>query len=345
MNLPEIADFHDPALRQRLQQRLDRKTKPTGSLGRIESLALQVGLIQQTESPQWRSPQLLVFAGDHGLAARGVSAYPQDVTWQMVENFLAGGAAVSVLARQHGLALNVVDAGVNHSFAPRAGLIDRKVGFGTADALVGPAMTEAQCVQAIDAGRELVRSLPGNVVLLGEMGIGNTSSAALLLARLGGEELERCTGRGTGLDDAGLARKLNVLRAVMTRHRDAATPLAVLAAMGGFEIAMLAGAALQAAAERRTVVVDGFIAGAGVLAAARMVPRVLGYCVLAHRSAEPGHAALIRHLGAEPLLDLGLRLGEASGAALAWPLLVSALTLLDEMASFESAGVSDKQRP
>ena len=343
MNLPEIADLHDTALRQRLQQRLDRKTKPTGSLGRIESLALQVGLIQCSETPQWRLPQLLVFAGDHGLAARGVSAYPSDVTWQMVENFLAGGAAVSVLARQHGLALSVVDAGVNHTFAPRPGLIDRKIGFGTADALVGPAMSEAQCVQAIEAGRELVRSLSGNVVLLGEMGIGNTSSAALLLARLGGEDLERCTGRGTGLDDAGLARKLNVLRAVLTRHRDATTPLAVLAAMGGFEIAMLAGAALQAAAERRTVVVDGFIAGAGVLAAARLVPRVLGYCVLAHRSAEPGHAALIKHLGAEPLLDLGLRLGEASGAALAWPLLVSALTLLEQMASFESAGVSDRQ--
>jgi nicotinate-nucleotide--dimethylbenzimidazole phosphoribosyltransferase len=342
MNLPEIADIHDPALRQRLQHRLDRKTKPTGSLGRLESLALQIGLIQQTEAPQWQSPQLLVFAGDHGLAARGVSAYPSDVTWQMVENFLAGGAAVSVLARQHGLALSVVDAGVNHVFAPRPGLIDRKVAMGTADALLGPAMSEAQCVQAIESGRELVRSLSGNVVLLGEMGIGNTSSASLLLARLGNEELERCTGRGTGLDDAGLARKLAVLRAVLQRHRDATTPLAVLAAMGGFEIAMLAGAALQAAAERRTVVVDGFIAGAGVLAAARLVPRVLGCCVLAHRSAEPGHAALIRHLGAEPLLDLGLRLGEASGAALAWPLLESALRVLGEMASFESAGVSDR---
>lgn len=342
MNLPDIADLHNDALRLRLQQRLDRKTKPTGSLGQLESLALQIGLVQQTDTPRWHSPQLLVFAGDHGLTAHGVSAYPSDVTWQMVENFLAGGAAVSVLARQHGLALSVVDAGVNHTFAPRPGLIDRKVGFGTADALAGPAMTEAQCVQAIDAGRELVRSLPGNAVLLGEMGIGNTSSAALLLARLGGEDLAHCTGRGTGLDDAGLARKLEVLRAVLHRHREAATPLAVLAAMGGFEIAMLAGAALQAAAERRTVVVDGFIAGAGVLAAARLAPRVLGYCVLAHRSAEPGHAALIKHLGAEPLLDLGMRLGEASGAALAWPLLVSALTLLDEMASFESAGVSDR---
>lgn len=345
MNLPHIADIHDAALAQRLQERLDRKTKPLGSLGRLESLAVQAGLIQQTESPAWRAPQLLVFAGDHGLAARGVSAFPSDVTWQMVENFLAGGAGVSVLARQHGIALTVVDAGVNHVFAPRAGLLDRKVAFGTADASVGPAMSEAQCVQAIEAGREVVRSLPGNAVLLGEMGIGNTSSAALLLARLGGEDLARCVGRGAGLDDAGLARKLDVLGGVLQRHHDVESPLAVLAAMGGFEIAMLAGAALQAAAERRTVVVDGFIAGAGVLAATRLVPQLRGYCVLAHRSAEPGHALLIRHLGTEPLLDLGLRLGEASGAALAWPLIESAVRLLDEMASFESAGVSQRSAP
>lgn len=342
MTLPEIADTHDPALAQRLQQRLDRKTKPQGSLGRLESLALQIGLIQQTDRPVWREPQLIVFAADHGLAAHGVSAYPSDVTWQMVENFLAGGAAVSVLARQHGIALTVVDAGVNHGFAPRVGLLDCKVGLGTADSLAGPAMSGAQCAQAIAAGRAVVRKLPGNAVLLGEMGIGNTSSAALLLARLGNEDLARCVGRGTGLDDAGLARKLGVLSAVLQRHRDAIAPLEVLAAMGGFEIAMLAGAALQAAAERRTIVVDGFIAGVGVLVASRLVPALLGYCVLAHRSAEPGHALLIQQLGGEPLLDLGLRLGEASGAALAWPLLDSAVRVLNDMASFESAGVSER---
>ncbi len=343
--LPEIADIHNPSLAQRLQQRLDRKTKPQGSLGRLESLALQIGLIQQTETPAWREPQLLVFAADHGLAARGVSAYPSDVTWQMVENFLAGGAAVSVLARQHGMALTVIDAGVKHRFAPRAGLLDRKIALGTADALEGPAMSEAQCTQAIEAGREVVRQLPGNAVLLGEMGIGNTSSAALLLARLGNEELARCVGRGTGLDDAGLAHKLGVLHDVLQRHRAATSPLAAMAAMGGFEIAMLAGAALQAAAERRTIVVDGFIAGAGVLVATKLVPAVRGYCVLAHRSAEAGHARLIEQLGGEPLLDLGLRLGEGSGAALAWPLLDSALRVLNEMASFESAGVSERSGP
>lgn len=343
--LPEVADTHNPVLAQRLQQLLDRKTKPQGSLGRLESLALQIGLIQQTETPVWREPQLLVFAADHGLAARGVSAYPSDVTWQMVENFLAGGAAVSVLARQHGMALTVIDAGVKHHFEPRAGLLDHKIALGTADALEGPAMSEAQCEQAIEAGRDVVRRLPGNVVLLGEMGIGNTSSAALLLARLGNEELSRCVGRGTGLDDAGLAHKLGVLNDVLQRHRDATSPLAALAAMGGFEIAMLAGAALQAAAERRTIVVDGFIAGAGVLVATKLVPAVRGYCVLAHRSAEVGHSLLIKHLGGEPLLDLGLRLGEGSGAALAWPLLDSALRVLNEMASFESAGVSDRTGP
>lgn len=340
--LPSITPIDDAALAQRLQQRLDRKTKPQGSLGRLESLALQLGLVQRNEAPRLVQPQMLVFAGDHGLAARGVSAFPSDVTWQMVENFLAGGAAVSVLARQHGLALTVVDAGVAHDFAPRAGLLDRKVARGTADALAGPAMSEAQCRQALAAGMAVVHELPGNAVLLGEMGIGNSSSAALLLARLGGQPIDACVGRGTGLDDAGLARKRTVLAQVLERHAGATQPLEVLAAFGGFEIAMLAGAALQAAAERRVVVVDGFIASAAVLVATRLAPALAGYCVLAHRSAEPGHALMVRELGGEPLLDLGLRLGEGSGAALAWPLLESAVRVLAEMASFESAGVSDR---
>ncbi|HET7793249.1 MAG TPA: nicotinate-nucleotide--dimethylbenzimidazole phosphoribosyltransferase [Rhizobacter sp.] len=345
LTLPSVSEVHDAELAQRLQHRIDRKTKPLGALGRLESLALQVGLIQQTESPRWKAPQLVVFAGDHGLAARGVSAYPSDVTWQMVENFLAGGAAVSVLARQHGLALTVVDAGVRHDFAPRPGLLVRKIAAGTADALEGPAMSEAQCLAAIAMGREVVESLPGNAVLLGEMGIGNTSSAALLLARLTGTKLALCVGRGTGLDDAGLARKLVVLSEVMDRHALARDPLQALAAMGGFEIAAMVGAVLQAAAQRRTIVVDGFITGAAVLVAARLAPAVLGYCVWSHRSAESGHGVMVRHLGVKPLLELDLRLGEGSGAALTWPLLVSAVQVLNEMASFESAGVSDRASP
>jgi nicotinate-nucleotide--dimethylbenzimidazole phosphoribosyltransferase len=341
-SLPIIDPITDAALAGRLQQRIDRLTKPIGSLGRIEALALQIGLVQRSEHPRLASPQMLVFAADHGLAAQGVSAYPSDVTWQMVENFLAGGAAISVLAEQHSLALHVVDAGVRHRFAPRPRLIVRKIGDGTADSSLGPAMTDEQCERAIDAGRAIVAALPGNVVLLGEMGIGNTSAAALLLARLTGRDIAECAGRGTGLDDAGLRRKLEVLRRVLARHQSAAGPLAALAAFGGFEIAMMVGAALQAASLRRLIVVDGFISGAAILVAAALAPTVLGYCVFAHRSNEAGHALLLDHLKAEPLLDLGLRLGEGSGAALAWPLIDSAWRLLDRMASFDSAGVSQR---
>ena len=204
--IPHIASLHDPALATALQAKIDGKTKPLGALGQLETLMLQLGLILGSETPVLHEPQLLVFAGDHGLAAQGVSAYPSDVTWQMVENFLAGGAAVSVLARQHGLALTVVDAGVAHDFAPRAGLVIAKIAHGTADSLTQPAMTEAQCAQALGTGMQLLKERPGNALLLGEMGIGNTSAAALLLARLAALPIERCTGRGTGLDDAARAR-------------------------------------------------------------------------------------------------------------------------------------------
>jgi len=344
--LPNIPDITDAALAQRLQHKIDNKTKPLGSLGRLESLALQLGLILGTEAPELRAPQMVVFAGDHGLAARGVSAYPSDVTWQMVENFLAGGACVSVLARQHGMALTVVDCGVRHDFAPRASLVIRKVAPGTADSAAGPAMTAAQCSQALVNGVELVKGLPGNALLLGEMGIGNTSAASLLLSRLAGLEITDCTGAGTGLDDAAIARKVTVLREVLLKHPDARAPLEVLAAFGGFEIATMVGSVLQAAAERRVIVVDGFIASSAVLVASKLAPHVLQRCVFAHRSGERGHALMLAQLGAnaaqQPLLDFGLRLGEGSGAALAWPLLTSACVMLRDMASFESAGVSEK---
>ncbi|MES1161750.1 MAG: nicotinate-nucleotide--dimethylbenzimidazole phosphoribosyltransferase, partial [Rhizobacter sp.] len=219
-----------------------------------------------------------------------------------------------------------------------------KIARGTADASEQPAMSAAQCAAAIETGRRLLAERPGNVLLLGEMGIGNTSSAALLLARLAGLPIEQCTGRGTGLDDAGLARKIKILGRVLQRHAQASTPLEVLAALGGFEIAMMVGAVLQAALERRVIVVDGFITSAAVLVAARLQPAVLERCVFAHGSAESGHRLMLEALGAPaPLLDLGLRLGEGSGAALAWPLLDSACRILAEMASFASAGVSEHQ--
>ena len=344
--VPAIADISDAPLTPRLQHLLDNKTKPLGSLGRLESLALRIGQVLGTEAPALLQPQMLVCAGDHGLAAKGVSAFPSDVTWQMVENFLAGGAAVSVLARQHGLALTVVDCGVAKPIAPRdtvpgaPQLLLRKVAPGTADASVGPAMTAEQCAQAITNGIEVVRALPGNALLLGEMGIANTSVASLLLARLAGLPLADVTGAGTGLDAAGIERKRAVLQQALDANAEATTPLAALAALGGYEVATLVGAVLQAALERRVIVVDGFITSAAVLVASRLQPAVLQRCVFAHRSGERGHSLMLAQMQAEPLLDLGLRLGEGSGAALAWPLLQSSCAVLAEMASFESAGVA-----
>ena len=267
---------------------------------------------------------------------------PQAVTAQMVLNMLGGGAAVSVLARQHGLALTVVDCGVLHDFTPQPGLHIAKACRGSADSTLGPALTAAQCDAALANGAALLRGLPGNVLLLGEMGIANTSPAALLMARLTGLPLADCTGRGTGLDDAGLAHKTAVLQRALDRHADVQAPRALLAALGGAEIATMAGAVLQAVQERRVVVVDGFITTAAVAVAAAIDPAVPAGCVFAHGSAENGHGRWLQALGVQPLLDLGLRLGEGSGAALAWPLLQSAALLLDEMASFESAGVSTR---
>ncbi len=345
MHTPSPCDlpaFDDAALSARVRHRLDRQTKPAGSLGRLESLALQLALIQQRAQPRLDAPQLVVFAADHGIAARGVSAYPSDVTAQMVMNFLAGGAAVSVLARQHGLALTVVDCGVRCDFAPHPQLVVRKTAHGSADIALQAAMSDAQCEAAIAHGRDVVRALPGNALLLGEMGIGNTSIAALLMQRLTGLPLAQCTGRGTGVDDAGLVRKIGVLQAALERHAAVRAPLPLLAALGGLEVATMVGAVLEAASQRRVIVVDGFISTAAVAMAATLAPRVLGACVFSHCSAESGHALWLARLGVTPLLDLGLRLGEGSGAALAWPLIVSAVRLLDEIASFESAGVSDR---
>ncbi len=342
LTLPTVHDLTDSALQGHLQQLIDQKTKPLGALGQLETLALRIGQILGSTRPVLQAPQLVVFAADHGLAARGVSAYPSDVTWQMVQNFLAGGAAVSVLARQHGIALTVADCGVRHDFAPQPGLHLCKMAPGTADASTAPAMTATQCAQAIQHGVDLVQCLPGNTLLLGEMGIGNTSSAALLLARLCQLDIADCTGAGTGLDESAIQRKTTILREVLLRHEAATSPLEALAALGGFEIATMVGAVLHAAAQRRVILVDGFITGAAVLVASRLQPHVLQRCIFAHRSGERGHALMLAQLHAQPLLDLGLRLGEGSGAALAWPLLVSACTILRDMASFDTAGVAQR---
>ena len=333
------------ALAVALQHKIDAKTKPQGSLGRLEALALQIGLIQQTLSPELRRPAIMVCAGDHGAARAGVSAYPQDVTWQMVENFLAGGAAINVFARQAGIELTVVDAGVNHDFGRREQLVDAKVGPGTASWLDGPAMSAAQCAQAMTRGANIVAGLHDggcNVIGFGEMGIGNTASASLLTHRLAGLSLADCVGRGTGLDDAGLSRKQALLQQAADRYEGDGSPLSVLAQFGGFEIAMLCGAMLAAAERGMLLLIDGFIVTSALLVAAKLQPAILHYCVFSHCSHERGHRLQLAHLGARPLLDMDLRLGEGTGAALAWPIVKCAAAFLNEMASFESAGVSEK---
>ena len=340
--IPKIDATFDVALAQKLQHKIDHKTKPLGALGQLESLALQLGLIQRSDALKLDQPQMVVFAADHGIAAEGVSAFPKAVTVQMVGNMLAGGAAINVLARQHGFALHVVDAGVAGEFADHPQLIKRKIALGTGNSAQGPAMSVEQLNQALQAGAEVVKNLPGNVIAFGEMGIANTSAAALLLHRLGGVALDDATGRGTGLTDPQLAHKQTVLAKAAALHANATTPMAALAAFGGFEIAMMTGAMLQAASERRVILVDGFIAGSAALAACALAPAAKDYMVFCHRSAERGHHALLAYLGARALLDLGMRLGEGTGALLAWPLVQSAAKLMNEMASFESAGVSGK---
>lgn len=336
-------------LQAALRHKIDRKTKPQGALGALEALAMQIGRIQNSLTPQLRQAQLLVFAGDHGAAKAGVSAYPQEVSWQMVENFLAGGAAINVFCRQNGLGLSVVDAGVAHEFGPRPGLIDAKIAWGTANYLESDAMSADQCAQALARGADIVRGLARsgcNVLGLGEMGIGNTAAASLITHCLTGVPLADCVGRGTGLDDAGLARKQALLAQALGRYRAARgddAPLSVLAAFGGFEIAMLAGAMLAAAEAGMVLLIDGFIVTSALLVAAQMAPAVRDYCVFCHHSAEPGHQAQLAALQAQPLLDLGLRLGEGSGAALAYPLVQAAVNFLNDMASFDAAGVNGEK--
>ena len=341
--LPTIEPVANLPLEARLRHKIDHKTKPLGALGALEDLALQLGLIQRQETVTLHDPQMVVFAADHGIAAEGVSAYPQAVTVQMVGNMLAGGAAINVFARQHGFTLQVVDAGVAAELPAHPQLLQRKIAQGTKNLCLEPAMSPAQAHAALKAGRDIVQSLPGNVVAFGEMGIANTSAAALLLARLAGATIEDATGRGTGLSDQQLAHKQGVLLRALARHQNATEPLDVLAALGGLEIAMMSGAMLQAASERRVVLVDGFIAGSAALVAHALVPQVKDYMVFCHRSAERGHSLLLDHLKAKPLLELGLRLGEGTGALLAWPLVQSAAHFLNEMASFDSAGVSGKE--
>lgn len=351
---PSVASTENTELRDELQAILDQKTKPLGALGRLESLGVQLGLILGTSAPKIEQPQIRVFAADHGLAKHGISAFPSDVTAQMVMNFLQGGAAINVLARQHNIALQVVDAGVATDFDASCfdmntanghpQLLDHKVRHGSRDALTEPAMSVDECMQALESGVAVAKALTGNVLIVGEMGIGNTSAASLLLSRLGDLPLTDCIGRGTGLNNRGLQHKADILAQVLEQHSTATTPFAALAALGGLEIAMMVGALIQAANDKRVLLIDGFIASTALLVAERLAPNVAQYAVFAHHSVEPGHAHLFELLGATPLLDMQMRLGEGSGAALALPLLQSACAIINEMASFSDAGISEQDK-
>jgi len=342
MLIPTITPTTNELLAAQLAQAINNKTKPLGSLGALESLAHQIGLIQQTRDISLNKPAILVFAGDHGVVAEGVSAYPQDVTWQMVENFLAGGAAINVFAKQNDCALHVIDAGVNHDFGPRSGLVDRKVAHGTSNFAQEPAMSRETCEAALAAGMALAADLQGNVIGFGEMGIGNTTAAAALMHKLTGIPVAQCVGAGTGLSADGILHKQRVIEAAVERHASAQEPLDILATFGGLEIAMMAGAMLKAAERRMVLLIDGFIVTSALLAAARLQPAILDYCVFSHCSDENGHKQMLAHLNARPLLQLGLRLGEGTGCALALPLLHASVNFLNQMATFESAQVSEK---
>ncbi|WP_430907403.1 nicotinate-nucleotide--dimethylbenzimidazole phosphoribosyltransferase [Maribacter sp. 2-571] len=331
------------SLEQKLQHKIDQKTKPSGSLGVLEKLALQIGLIQNTVTPRIENPSILIFAGDHGIAKEGkVNPFPQAVTAQMVYNFLEGGAAINVFCKQNNLALRVVDAGVNHSFSNTTGLIDAKIAFGTKNYLTQMAMTLAQCKQAIQKGADIMTQLHAegcNTIGFGEMGIGNTSAAALLMSYYTKMDIKECVGAGTGLSKKGILQKTQQLQKAIEKHRPN-EPMEALATFGGFEIAMMTGALLKAAALHCTIIVDGFIVSAALLAAHATEKNILDYCIFAHSSGEQGHSKLLGFLKRKPLLNLQLRSGEGTGAALAFPLVQCATGFLNDMASFEQAKVS-----
>jgi nicotinate-nucleotide--dimethylbenzimidazole phosphoribosyltransferase len=331
-------------LKEQLQHKINFKTKPLGALGLLEDLALQIGHIQNTLTPELKNPTMLVFAGDHGLTDEGISPFPKEVTWQMVMNFVAGGAAINVFCRQNRINLKVVDAGVDFDFPAGVPVINAKVARGTRNMRREPAMTAEECATAIQKGRELVKLEAAggcNIIGFGEMGIGNTSASSLLMHRFLNIPIEECTGSGTGMHGEQLTRKMQILKEVSEKY-DPKTPEDTLATFGGLEIAMMAGAMIEAREQQMILLIDGFITTAAVLTAIRINPAVLENCVFCHSSDERGHKLMLEHLDARPMLQLNLRLGEGTGAALALPLVQAAVNFLNEMASFEAAGVANK---
>ena len=341
LEIPDVPAV-DQAIAEEVQSAIDQKTKPPGALGELEALASKIALAQGTVKPIADGCQLLLFAADHGVAQSGVSAYPQEVTRQMVLNFLEGGAAANVFSSVNEVDLVIVDAGIRGDAIDHPALISARLGEGTCNFIHESAMDRKQLASALQQGVSLGKAAACSFVAFGEMGIGNTSSAAMLVHKIADIPLEQAVGRGTGLDDAGLQNKLSLLRTASERTGDTLAAEVCLREYGGFEIAMMTGAMIGAASQRRCLLIDGYIATAAWLVANAMRPDITQYSVFSHRSAEPGHAALLRKLGEKPLLDLNLRLGEGTGALLAWPLIKCAVHMLNDMATFESSGVSTR---
>lgn len=330
---------------EKLQHKINFKTKPLGALGQLEKVALQIGEIQNTLSPKLLNPTIVVFAGDHGIANEGVSAYPQEVTYQMVMNFLNGGAAINVFCKQHDVDIKIVDAGVNYQFDAHPKLIDAKVAPGTKSFLQNQAMTEAELQLCFENGKNIVNQIAQNgcnIIGFGEMGIGNTSSASLLMSAVCDMPIVLCTGRGTGLNDSQLQNKIAVLETAKSNHPAQLTALEALQTFGGFEIAQMCSAMIAAFDQNMVIMVDGFIATSAYLVAQQINPAIKTNAIFCHQSDEQGHQNLLKYLQAEPLLKLHMRLGEGTGCAMAYPIIQSAVLFLNEMASFEDAQVSNK---
>ena len=333
-------------MKDALQKKIDLKIKPIGSLGKLEQIAHKIGLIQNSLSPELKNPTHLVFASDHGLADEGVSLYPKEVTFQMVMNFLSGGAAINVFCRQHNIHLKVVDAGVDYDFAEDLNLIHAKIARGTKNILQEPAMSMDVCTQAMNKGKDILTAefnTGCNIISFGEMGIGNTSAASLLLHKYTGHSIIECTGRGTGHDDNGLNKKINILTQAAKKY-NVNDPMEILATFGGLEIAMICGAMLQAKANKMVILVDGFITTAALLAAYQLDKSILDNCIFCHCSKENGHKYMLEYLGVEPLVNLDMCLGEGTGAVVTYPLIQSAVLFLNEMASFKNAGVANSSK-
>lgn len=342
-----MKSFHivrpDQAIKEALTDKINNLTKPKGALGTLEELALQIGLIQQTLTPTLQHPQNIIFAADHGIVDEGVSLSPKEITWQQISNFLHGGAGINFLCRQHGFALKIVDAGVDYDLPYEKGIIDLKVRKSSRNYLHEAAMTEEEMALCIERGAEVVRRSHEegcNVISFGEMGIGNTSSSSLWMSCFTGIPLEECVGAGSGLDSAGIRHKYNVLNRALNNYHGDGSPQDLIRYFGGLEMVMAVGAMLQAAELRMIILVDGFIMTNCILAASKLYPEVLEYAIFCHQGDETGHKSVLKAMGAKPLLDLGLRLGEGTGAVCAYPIVDSAVRMINEMDNFAHASIT-----